>query len=249
MSLEKETQPWQPEPQTREKALRVLRAIARFHRHRAVGMEHIPKQGPTLIVVNHSLATYDISLLGLRIYEQTGRFIRGLGDRAIFRTPIVGPMAKQVGVVQGSPKTALELLKKGELVVVAPGGMREALRSSRSRYQVLWQNRKGFARLAVQAGCPVVLAACPRADDIYQVRESRLTRSVYKRLKLPIPIATGLGPTLIPKPVPLTHWISEPLLPPIANGNDQKTLEFQRHLRQKMEKMMSKALFDAPFGS
>jgi len=216
--------------------------MARFHRHRVVNIDTLPENGPCLLVVNHSLATYDISLLGLRIYEKTGRFIRGLGDRAIFRTPVVGQMAEQFGVVPGSPQSALSLLEKGQLVVVAPGGMREALRSTRDRYQVLWRKRQGFARLAIQAQCPVILAACPRADDIYQVRDSRFTRSVYKYLKLPVPMVTGFGPTLIPKPVPLTHYLSRPIHPPNSESNVDEIMAFHHGLRQRMERMMGQGL-------
>ena len=151
-------------------------------------------------------------------------------------------MAHQFGVVQGSPESALDLLAKDQLVVVAPGGMREALRPTTDRYQVLWRKRKGFARLAVQAQCPVILAACPRADDIYQVKESRFTRSVYRFLKLPMPVVSGIGPTLIPKPVPLQHLLSKPILPPPLSSTETEILDFHKGLRQRMERLMEKGL-------
>ena len=37
----------------------VMNRAARYHDHRVEGLEHIPASGPALIVVNHSLATYD----------------------------------------------------------------------------------------------------------------------------------------------------------------------------------------------
>ena len=133
----------EPDEETLRPALTVLKGIARFHRHRVLNIEAIPQDGPCLLVVNHSLATYDISLLGLKIYEHNRRFIRGLGDRAIFKTPLVGQMAHQFGVVEGAPEHAQKLLIDGHLVVVAPGGMREAIRDSTDRYQLYWRKRKG----------------------------------------------------------------------------------------------------------
>lgn len=243
MARKIDTEEWrEPEEETLRPALTVLRGIARFHRHRVQNIEAIPNSGSCLLVVNHSLATYDISLLGLKIYEHNQRFIRGLGDRAIFKTPLVGQMAHQFGIVEGAPDLARKLLIEGHLVVVAPGGMREAIRASTDRYQLYWRKRKGFARLAISTQCPIVLAACPRADDIYQIRQSRFTRSMYKYLKLPAPMATGIGPTLIPKPVPLTHVLSAPILPPPVDSDD-KTIELFHHsLRQKMERLMERAL-------
>ena len=243
MPNKSENNPWvEPNEETLRPALTVLRGMARFHRHKVVNIEAVPSEGPCLLVVNHSLATYDISLLGLRIYEQTGRFMRGLGDRAIFKTPLIGHMAHQFGVVPGSPEFALELLSQGHLVVVAPGGMREAIRASTDRYQLYWRKRKGFVRLAINAQCPIVLAACPRADDIYRIRNSKFTRSVYKYLKLPVPMATGFGPTLIPKPVPLTHVLASPILPPPKTDDLAEIQAFHHLLRQRMEKLMEKGL-------
>ncbi len=38
--------------------LSFLRFLMKYHRYEVVGMDHIPKTGPALIVINHSLATY-----------------------------------------------------------------------------------------------------------------------------------------------------------------------------------------------
>ena len=120
--------------------------------------------------------------------------------------------------------------------------MREAIRDSTDRYQLYWRKRKGFARLATKAQSPIVLAACPRADDIYQIRKSRFTRSMYKYLKLPAPVATGIGPTMFPKPVPLTHVLSDPIMPPPHDCDDETIHRFHHILRQKMERLMERAL-------
>ena len=53
--------------------LPILQAARTYHRHEVVGMENLPKTGPALVVVNHSLATYDIVLLMTAIYTDFGR--------------------------------------------------------------------------------------------------------------------------------------------------------------------------------
>jgi hypothetical protein len=60
----------------------------------------------------------------------------------------------------------------------------------------------------------MVLAACPAADEIYEVYRSRVTDTVYRRLHLPLPLARGRGPTLLPRPVPLVAYFSAPVRPP-----------------------------------
>lgn len=192
----------------------VVRALAAYHRHRVIGLEHVPRRGPALLVFNHSLATYDGVLFAAAMQAETGRWPASLGDDLIFRTPLIADIARQAGIRPASPQNGEALIADGHLVAVAPGGMREALRPSEERHTVRWQRRKGFVRLALETGAPIVLVACPAADDLYTVYQSGLTASLYKRFKLPLPVARGLGPTLLPRPVRLTHLVGAPIAPP-----------------------------------
>lgn len=189
-----------------------VEAIQRYHRHEVIGLDRIPKEGGVLMAVNHSFATYDGILLGKEIIDY-GRVPSALGDDLIFRTPRLRRWARDLGVVPASHTHGLELLARGRLVFVAPGGMREALRPSEERYNVRWGTRSGFVRLALKAQVPIQLAACPDADRLYHIYENVLTKLAYHRLRVPIPLLRGWGPTLIPRPVRLVHLISEPLQP------------------------------------
>jgi 1-acyl-sn-glycerol-3-phosphate acyltransferase len=206
--------PFTPDPVVLRRARRVFRPLQRYHRHRVVGLHHFTTPGPLLMVAHHSLATYDAFLLGLAIVEATGRTVRGLGDDLIFRTPGLRDMARAVGLLPASPEAGHALLAQGEILGVAPGGMWESLRPSSERYRIRWETRAGFARLALRAGAPVVPVACPRADELYTVYPSRLTNLAYKALKVPLPVARGLGPTAVPRPVQLTHYVAPPIVPP-----------------------------------
>lgn len=186
----------------------------RYHRYEVRGMEHVPRSGACLLVAHHSLATYDGFLLGIAIADATGRVPRGLGDDRIFQVPGLAGFATRIGLVPASPTTGEALLAAGHIVGVAPGGMWEALRPSTERYEVRWAGRKGFVRLALRTGAPMLLCACPRADDLYTVHPSRLTERLYHAHHLPLPLARGLGPTLIPRPVRLVHHIAPLLYPP-----------------------------------
>lgn len=54
------------------------------------------------------------------------------------------------GIMPGTREECLIALKNGYLVSISPGGVREALFSDES-YQLVWGNRKGFARVALDA--------------------------------------------------------------------------------------------------
>ena len=235
------------EQQYVSRVLPFLKAIRFYHDHEAIGMGHIPQEGPALVVVNHSLATYDIALLFSAIYEETGRITRPLADNLFFKIPYLAKAVDLLGGVRGDKESAKELLRSGELVSVAPGGMKEALRSSDDKYQLVWDSRKGFVKLAIEMQVPIILAMCPRADDLYQVYSNPVTPWVYEKFRVPLFCLKGLGPTLIPKPIKLKHYLSKPIYPPtIDNVKDvSKHVEaFHKKILEASQKLMAKGLDD-----
>lgn len=208
--------------------LALLEPLRRYHRYSAVGLENIPDRGGVIIAINHSLASYDAFLLGHAIYHHNGRIPIAMADRNFFRVPALGRVALAAGLHEGSPERGAALLSQGHMLVVAPGGTREALRPSSEKREIRWDRRKGFVRLAFEANVPIVLAACPAADDIFEVKESRLTKLVYKRTRFPLPLTRGGL-----KKVRLTHHID----PPVYPEGDVDTLHAR--LCERMSEMLA----------
>lgn len=229
-----------------EKMVPFLQGLRFYHRHEVVGIEKIPKNGAALIVANHSLATYDVVLLATAIYVERKRIVKPLIDKLFFKVPKLGEFMTLLGAKQGSPHAAQELLEGGSLVCVAPGGMREALRPYHERYQIKWDRRKGFAKVAIKSQAPVILAACPKADDIFKVYPSLITKLAYQFLRVPVFLARGIGPTILPKPVKLVHYLSEPITPPLDSDDPdvlgKRIQEFHTELVLRMKKLMEQAL-------
>src|SRR5262249_12327312 len=153
-----------------------------------VGFENVPKTGPALIAMNHSLCTYDSFLIAVPILDRLGRLTRGLADRLIFKTPGLGRFFTDMGFVEGTREATIQMLKGGDIIGMAPGGMRESLRSHREKYTFDWSGRTGFVAVAMRAGAPIVLAACPRSDDCYDVLPNPVTPWAYRTFKVPVPL-------------------------------------------------------------
>jgi 1-acyl-sn-glycerol-3-phosphate acyltransferase len=221
-----------------------LRALRHYHRHQAVGLEHVPRDSGALIVCNHSFATYDGWLLGIPILDELGRLPHAIGDHLMMRSRLLGPFFRELGFIEGSRDAAIGLLRSGELLGVVPGGMREALRSSKDKYRIDWAGRTGFVRASMMSGAPILLAACPRADDIFEVADLALTRTIYRRFRVPVALLRGVGPTLIPRPVKLTHLISEPIHSPVAPDRvtDADVEAHHAALAARMQRLMHEAL-------
>lgn len=63
--------------------------------------------------------------------------------------------------MHGPKEECVSALKKGCLLAIAPGGVREALFSDET-YNIIWGNRKGFAQVAIDA--KVVSMIDPRIE-------------------------------------------------------------------------------------
>jgi 1-acyl-sn-glycerol-3-phosphate acyltransferase len=220
--------------------LSTLRALGRYHRHQIVGFEHVPTDRAFLMVSNHSLATYDAFIAGVEIYDRLGILVHPILDRTILDTPVLGDALREMGFLDGDREAAVAALEAGSTIGVIPGGMRESLRPSTRKFEVDWKGRTGFVRVAMQAGVPILLSACPRGDDIYDIADSPITKWVYSKFRLPFPLARGLGPTFLPKPVQLTAFFSEPIESPVPKDEvtDEAVAAHHAYLTERMNEML-----------
>jgi 1-acyl-sn-glycerol-3-phosphate acyltransferase len=221
-----------------------LRTLCRYHRYEVFGFEHLPRTGPALVVFHHSLATYDSFLLGVPMLDRINRMFKGLAGRQVFATPGLGHLFRSMGFVDGTREATIDLLRRGEIIGLAPGGMREALRHSRNKYQIDWHGRLGFVWVSMLSGAPIVLAACPRSDDLFDIYPNPITPRVYDRLRLPAPLFRGLGLSPMPRPVKLWHLLSEPILADVAPDRVQREDVEHHHARlcERMSRLMRDSL-------
>jgi 1-acyl-sn-glycerol-3-phosphate acyltransferase len=214
-----------------------------YHRYEVKGLENIPPRGAAILAVNHSFATYDGILLGAKIYLETGRTPCGLADNKLFCAPAVADTSRKLRLAPANHANGEKLLRQGELLMLAPGGMREAIRPTRTEsFRVRWDHRLGFIRLSLHTQAPIILAGCPNSDLLYDVIPTYLTKLIYKKLKLPFVLLKGLGGGLIPRPIKLTHWVSLPFYPPARPTDPEEeekvVREFHEHIVGSMQKIL-----------
>lgn len=136
----------------------------------SIGTEHVPRTGPVLLTGNHSIyGLVDIPMLGVEIYEKTGRAVRGLADHIHFELPVWRDLLLKIGAVRGTRDACARLFESGEAVLVFPGGGREVMKHKRERYRLIWKERIGFARLAIQHSVPIVPFASVGVEDMFEI--------------------------------------------------------------------------------
>ena len=118
-----------------------------------------------------------------------------------------------VGTVDGTPENADRLLSHDEIVLVLPGGLREALKPRELRYRLLWGQRYGFVRAAIRNQAPIIPMASVGADDLFDLVGNAYTRGErwLRRNGVPIPLPSRILP--IPHFVQLSFIFGEPILP------------------------------------
>lgn len=208
-----------PTPANIKVALRLVEPLRQLIRPKVYGIDNVSERR-ALLVGNHTvLGVLDLPLMCAELWER-GRIVRALGDHAQFKVPGWRDMLKILGVVEGSRANCAELMRRGELIMVFPGGGREVAKRKGERYTLVWKNRMGFARMAIQYGYPIIPFASVGADDAVDIvmnpDNPLLTPErlfVEKVLGSPDswPLWRGIGPTPIPRPERQYYWFGEPI--------------------------------------
>lgn len=172
---------------------------------------------PALFVGNHTLyGMLDIPFILHHMSSEHGVHLRSLGDRMHFSVPYWRDMLVDGGMVLGTPENCHQLMQAGESIMVFPGGAREVMRRKGEKYQLIWKQRVGFARMAIQHGYDIIPFASLGPDDCFDIvldandiKNSPVSQQWLKRLGLQDkirggdilpPIATGLLKLPVPKP-------------------------------------------------
>jgi putative phosphoserine phosphatase/1-acylglycerol-3-phosphate O-acyltransferase len=140
------------------------------------GTEHIPPQGPAIIVANHR-SYFDSAAMAVTI-ARTNRTIRFLGKKEVFDAPVVGQIATAMGGIRvdrgtGSDEplqAAAEALANGDLVAIMPQG---TIPRGEAFFEPKLKGRWGAARLAALANAPVIPVGLWGTERVWP-RSSRL---------------------------------------------------------------------------
>ncbi|XP_065255514.1 DGAT1/2-independent enzyme synthesizing storage lipids-like [Emys orbicularis] len=176
-----------------------------WHGYELHGIEKIP-EGPGLIVYYHGASPVHYCFFIYTLYIQTGRLCYSVVDRFVAKLPGIQLYLNLLPAVHSGRDESVEILKKGNLLGVAPGGGREAFFSDEN-YNLLWGNRKGFAQVAIDAKVPIIpLFTQNIQEGCRTLGKIGFFRWFYERSRLPlIPVYGGF-------PVKLRTYIGDPIL-------------------------------------
>jgi 1-acyl-sn-glycerol-3-phosphate acyltransferase len=145
-----------------------------LYRLRARGLEHLP-EGGFVLAANHT-SNFDPWALGIPLLP--GRQLRFMAKSELFN-PLLAPILRAGGAFKvrrgegdiEAVRTAVELVKEGEIVVMFPEGTR---RRKGLRKKHVARAHTGAARIALGAGAPLVPAAIKGTDRLSRLGPLRV---------------------------------------------------------------------------
>lgn len=121
----------------------------------------------------HGALPIDFYYMCSHLLLYKGRLVNPVGDRFLFKIPgkttllnlaqrinctqylcffLVGwsSLLEAFGVIPGTVQSCASVLREGNLLAISPGGVYEAQLGD-NRYELLWKQRVGFAKAAIEA--------------------------------------------------------------------------------------------------
>lgn len=225
-----------------------------WHRAEVRGLELIPREGPVLLVGNHSGGnmspdTFSFTLAFIAYFGVERRFYQ-LAHDLVVAAPLPINLRK-FGTVPASRASAEKALADDAAVLVYPGGDYETHRPTWESEKVDFGGRKGFLRLALERDVPIVPVVSIGGQEtaLFLSRGQWLARLLgidrLLRLKvMPISITVPWGLTIgdfIPR-IPLPAKITTQVLPPIdlrdRFGNQPKVDDVYDDLHLTMQRAL-----------
>ena len=190
------------------------------------GWEHIPEP-PVLLVGIHSGAPFvwDAWTVRAQWWRRYGdeRPLHGTAHDALMALPAIGTYFRKMGVLPAAPDSIAAALAAGHDVALWPGGEVDSLRPWAKRDEAILAGRKGFVRLAIKSGVPIVPISTIGGADAMPVVTSgrRIARALQldkiARLKV-FPVALSapwlVAPAMLPE-VPLPTKIRTAFQPAV----------------------------------
>lgn len=247
------------DPVTVARFARAVDEVVRpYFRAEVRGLERLPA-GAALYVSNHNggLVTPDSFLFASAAYRAGGidAVPYMLAADTAIRAPLVHQLVVPLGAVRASPENAHALFARGSKVLVYPGGELDAMRTFRQRDRIVFGGRRGYIRLALREGVPIVpvvaagahsglvvldsgrwLAHALHADDLLRIKAWPIA--------LCVPWGVVVGPGLLYFPWP-TRILIEALDPVVFDRTGEAAANDEAYVRacaEAVESRMQEAL-------
>lgn len=246
-------------------AMQVLPVLEKYFRVKYLGLEHLAEVDRFLAVGIHGGGMMNVDSMiwaGKYISLRRKPHMLTLAHNVVhvFGKTKLGEFLPKGGMIRASFGGSLRALQNGYALTVYPGGDYEPYRPFTERNQVNFHGRKGYLRLALRAGVPILPVISAGAhetlfvlnDGQVMARALKLDR-LLKTHVLPVSLTFpwGLNIGLIPH-LPLPAQVTIQVLPPIYldgytledTHNPARMAELDAHVQRTMQRALDELVAD-----
>lgn len=234
--------PWGLNLQKARKNLEYIYPIYKnYFKVRLYGQENVENK-QYMVISNH---TGQIALDGLMIGTafatevEPPRILRPMVERFFTNLPFINKWASECGSVLGDRENCLNLLERGESLLIFPEGVRGVSKSTSEFYQVQ-EFTRGFYRMALKSNVEILPIAVVGAEEVFPYVYQ--ARGLAKKLGLP---ALPLSANYFPLPSPMDIYIGEPIQLDQLGTTDPSDSEIEpliKDIQMKIQEMVNKGL-------
>lgn len=230
----------------------VVGVVRRYHRLEVIVDEPLPDQ-PALLVANHGFG----GIVDLNVFAIYGALDEAGVDRPV--TPLVhrlawltgvGPIVEAAGGRPASRESALTAFAEGNHVLVLPGGDLDAGKSWSKRNYIVFGGRRGFAKLAMEAGVPIVPVVTAGAGESLLVlsdgqslaktfRADRFLRTKALPVSVSVPWGLNVGVVGILPYLPLPTKLVTRILPAMWPAQGASAAEYADAVQHRMQQALT----------
>jgi 1-acyl-sn-glycerol-3-phosphate acyltransferase len=195
------------------RAIVVARWLYRhYFRAQAFGVENLPPAGRMILVSNHSgQLPFDGLVIASACFLEPPqpRMVRAMVEFFVPTVPFASYLFSRWGQITGTPENCRRLLSSEEAVLVFPEGARGISKPFSKRYQ-LAEFGKGFMRLALETGSPIVPIAVIGAEEQAPAVN---VKPLARLMKIPAFPIVPYPPFIAPVPLPVKYrlYFGEPM--------------------------------------
>ena len=215
----------------------------RYFRLEIDGWDRLPDE-PCLLVGVHSggpltMDAWTVIMAWWRQFGET-RALHGTAHDVLMNAPVLGQYFRRLGTISPSRDNIQAAFDRGDDVILWPGGELDCYRSWLDRDKAVLGGRKGFIRMAMRAGVPIVpVATVGGHDTLFVLSEGRgLAKllNLKERMRSDVAPVTfswpfGLALHLTPfQHVPLPAKIRTQILDPVYLDADPARLDDQEYV-------------------
>jgi 1-acyl-sn-glycerol-3-phosphate acyltransferase len=129
----------------------------RYWRIEVQGLEHVPREGPAILLGTHrGFIPWDAVMTLHILLRETGRVARFLTHPGLLKFPFISSFIAKMGGVVACQESADRILSSGELLGVFPEGVQGAFTPFRHAYRLLDFRRDAFVKIALGHRAPIV---------------------------------------------------------------------------------------------